>query len=220
LQNKIKIKIDSIKEIHLEFKLPGNLSPKTLLGEPGGTGQTTPDLAIEFNSNGKESLILVECKYTEHNFYYCPARRKNKESYKICLNNKIFTKKCFLNKRGRKYWEYVHISEYGLKEMKYCPAYVGGYQIFRQQALAEGIKKKGNYENVWSCIAYDGRNESIVKRMKRVGIDLIKNEWENLFELKTKFSTWEHQEWINFVRINCSESEKDWLNYILERYGI
>jgi len=91
LENKLEIKIEEINKIHLELVLPEELSPIILLGEPGGirgTRQTTPDLAIEFTSNGKENIILVECKYTEHSFYDCPLR-----SNELCKNIEILCKK-------------------------------------------------------------------------------------------------------------------------------
>ena len=225
LEYKLEIKIDEIKDIQLEFVLPEKLSPVYLLGEPGGkrgTKQTTPDLAIEYITNGKINLILVECKYTEHGFYDCPAKKD--KSNDVCTKKetmKSIKKDCIQIQWGRKYWEYLNISKNGYNMLKCCPAYSGGYQIVRQQALAEGIKKYGNYEDVWSCIAYDGRNESLMKSMHRIGINSIKNEWENLFELKTKFVIWEHQEWAEYVRKNGKEKyENDWVKYINNRYEI
>ena len=220
LENKLQIKIEKINKIHLELVLPEELSPIILLGEHGGirgTRQTTPDFAIEFTSYGKENILLVECKYTEHSFYDCPLR-----SNELCKNIEILYKNCIQkDKLKRKYWDYLSITEYGIKILKCCPAYTGGYQIFRQQALAEGILKSGNYENVWSCIAYDGRNEGLMRSMEKIGIKSIKNEWEKLFKLKTKFSIWEHQEWVNFVRENGNESlTKEWFEYIENRYKI
>ena len=225
LEYKLTIKIDEIKDIQLEFVLPEKLSPVYLLGEPGGkrgTKQTTPDLAIVYNTNGTENLILVECKYTEHSFYDCPAKKD--KSNNVCAKKetmKSINKDCIQIEWGRKYWEYLKISKNGYNILKCCPAYSGGYQIVRQQALAEGIKKNGNYENVWSCIAYDGRNEGLMKSMQRIGINSIKNEWEKLFELKTKFVIWEHQEWTEYVRKNGKEKyENDWVKYIKDRYNI
>jgi hypothetical protein len=113
----------------------------------------------------------------------------------------------------------MDISLYGLKKLKCCPALIGGYQIFRQQSLAEGILKFGKYEKIWSCIAFDGRNEGLLKSIKSTGVDSIKDEWEKLFNLKTKFAIWKHQDWIEYVRQNGKEKlEIDWVNYINERY--
>jgi hypothetical protein len=223
LENKLGIKIDKIDDIHLEFVLPGKLSPKKLLGEPGRTGQTTPDLAIEFTSYEKKGLILVESKYTEHNFYVCSAKKEG-ENWKECIKKELMNKikKCFIQEEwNRKYWEYLDISNYGLNKLKCCPAFTGGYQIVRQQALAEGILKSKEYENVWSCIAYDGRNENLMKCMKRIGINSIEDEWEKIFNLKTKFSIWKHQEWVEYVEKNGKGLfEKKWVKYIKDRYHL
>jgi hypothetical protein len=228
LEYKLGIKIDSIKKVHLEFVLTEKLSPRILLGEPGGirgTRQTTPDLAIEYISNGKEELILVECKYTEHSFYDCPVKEA------VCCKcvSQLKTYCVSKDKLKRKYWDYLTISEYGFLKLHFCPAYIGGYQIFRQQALAEAILEHGNYNNVWSCIAYDGRNPSLMECMKdnnnisnienATPIYSIKDEWEKLFKLKTKFSVWEHQEWIKFVTENGKDKfNEDWIKYIKDRY--
>ena len=227
LEDKLKENIGKIEDIQLELVLGGGLNPKNLLGEPGGvrgTRQTTPDLGVIFITNGKKGLILVECKYTEHSFYDCSgAKAKNTPDNKCKIKEtmKNIEKNCFLNEWGRKYWNYLQISEYGQNKLKFCPAFLGAFQIVRQQALAEGLLKIGNYENVWSCIAYDGRNEGLMESMKRNGINLINNEWEKIFDLKTKFTIWEHQEWVEYVRKNgIGIFEKEWEKYIKNRYNM
>ena len=230
LEYKLNIKIDNIKKIHLELVLPEKLSPKILLGEPGGirgTRQTTPDLAIEYISNGKEELILVECKYTERSFYDCPMKEV---IWCKCIHH--LKDYCVLkNKLNRKYWEYLNLSDHGRYKLHFCPAYIGGYQIFRQQTLAEAILKHGNYNNVWSCIAYDNRNPSLMECMKDNDNESlfkndspsysIKDEWVKLFELKTKFSVWEYQEWVKFVSENGNDKfNEDWIKYIKNRYNL
>jgi len=223
LERRLDIKIEKVCEIHLEFVLDGKLDPKNLLGEPGGIKKTTPDLAITFNTNGKRGLILVECKYTEHSFYDCSGRKAHKDGER-CFEKKmmkLLKTNCFLNDWERKYWNYLKISECGIKTLNYCPACTGGFQLVRQQALAEGILKIGDYENVWSCIAFDGRNERLMKSMQRNGITSIKNDWDKLFDTKSKFAIWEHQEWVKYVRENGKGTfEKDWVKYITDRYNI
>jgi hypothetical protein len=227
LEMKLAIIIEKIDEIQLEFVLGGKLNPKILLGEPGGkkgTRQTTPDLAVVFTTNGKKGFILVESKYTEHSFYDCSGRKADKERGERCFKKetmKLFKEDCLLDEWGRKYWDYLKVSEYGLEILRNCPACIGGFQLVRQQALAEGIAEIGNYENVWSCIAFDGRNERLMKSMQRAGIDSIKNKWGKLFDSRSKFSLWEHQEWVVYVRENSKEAfENDWVNYINDRYNM
>jgi hypothetical protein len=230
VERKIETRIENIDEIHLEF-VPNERSKENLLGEPGNIKQTTPDLAIIFSSNNKKRLIIVESKYTEKSFYDCFGGKKNGDFGQIvnpypenCFKLKTIENSCLFSNNSkwiRKYWHYLKISEYGLKQLTKCPALFGGYQLVRQQALAEAILKCGNYDNVWSCIAYDRRNEKLMKSMERVGIDSIKNEWVKLFDVKSKFETWEHQEWVEYVRKNAKGTfEKEWINYINERYNI
>jgi hypothetical protein len=227
LEKKLSVVIDKIEEMHLEYVLGGNLNPKELLGEPGGkrgTKQTTPDLAIVFTSKGKKGLLLVECKYTEKSFYNCSGGKVNSDQMNSCKNKealKNLKSKCFMNEWNRKYWNYLKISDNGLKLLNSCPAFIGGFQIVRQQALAEGIATLGKFNYVWSCIAYDGRNENLMKSMKPLGINSIKRKWENLFELKTNFSVWEHQEWVKYVNENGKGLfERNWLDYINDRYNM
>jgi hypothetical protein len=232
IEKKISIKIEKIDTIYLEF-VPSERSKPNLLGEPGGIKQTTPDVAIIFSSSKEKGLILVECKYTESSFYNCFGRKEKDNSGKIvnpnpknCDEIATIENNCLFNnskKWIRKYWNYLKISKDGLKKLKKCPACTGGYQLVRQQSLAEGIIKCGNYEyeNVWSCVAYDRRNEKLMKSMKRVGINSVKNEWRKLFDIKTKFIVWEHQEWVEYVRENGKgEFENNWISYINERYNM
>jgi hypothetical protein len=230
LEEKIGITIDLIKKVYLEFALEGDLSPAKLLGEPDGkrgANQTSPDVAVEFVTNNKNCLVLIECKYTEHSFYDCsgvnPKKNKNPDN-KRCKSKNIlnsFKENYHLCTWGRKYWDYLVISEYGLETLNYCPACTGGYQIVRQQALAEGILDSEKYNKVISSVAYDGRNESLMASMKLTGINSIKDEWKKLYSIKSDFISWEHQEWVEYVRKNNEDQfGKNWIYYISERYGM
>jgi hypothetical protein len=234
LEKKLGERIDIINEIHLEFALPGNLSPANLLGEPDGkrgSGQTSPDVAVSFTTDGKKGLLLIECKYTEHSFYNCSGRKRKTNSGLISNPNpeRCLAKETVLDLQnnchqilwGRKYWDYLEISKYGINILTKCPASIGGYQLVRQQALAEGIIKSGKYNKVFSCVAYDGRNEQLMASMRLVGISSIKDEFKKLFNTKSDFISWEHQEWVEYVRNNSQEQfEKDWIKYMNERYNM
>ena len=57
--------------------------------------------------------------------------------------------------------------------------------------------------------------------IKSSGVDSIKDEWEKLFTLKTKFATWEHQEWVQYVREHGNGTfVEEWLDYIHDRYDM
>jgi hypothetical protein len=235
LQEKLALEVDKIDVVHLEFAFEDKLNPENLLGELGGkrgSGQTSPDVAIEYSKNGHKSILLIECKYTEHSFYDCSARRSKYKSRgtivnsnpKRCLDKVVlsnFENNCHQNVWGRKYWKNLKISEFGKERLGRCPACYGGYQLVRQQALAEGVANEGAYVNVASCVAFDGRNEYLMKSIKGSGIDSIENEWGKLFDMKSKFLVWKHQEWVEYVRKHKDqEFENNWVKYLKNRYEI
>lgn len=235
LKLKISKQIESIIDIELEFAFSkGNaLHPMNLLGEDDGirgSGQTSPDVAFSVKTTKGEGYILTECKYTEHSFYPCSARR-NKESEKrkknpdstrcmqpgnLCDYNSI----CHQNVWGRKYWKYLTLSETGKKSLTRCPASTAAYQLFRQQALAEGIALSGMFDLVASTVAFDERNNALTSSLASTGVNDFATNWSGLFEGKTVFKTWTHQEWVNYVRANQKNGEfSDWLAYLKDRYG-
>ena len=234
LSKKLGIKIDSIINVELEYALPGALSPSELLGEEDGTrgsGQTSPDIAFIFEHGSSKGLILTESKYTELSFYPCSGKEKKHNSGKVpnpdpgrCLTNSIinnFQLNCHQYVWGRKYWNYLRISDNKKLELNGCPASKGGYQLVRQQALAEGIAQNSTFSPVYSTVAYDERNTALNKSMRAIGVQNVFNDFGDLFNGKSKFSSWRHQEWVDYVRSNCcNELQKQWIAYINQRYGI
>lgn len=221
--------IKTVDRIELEYAEGRDLCPSKLLGEPEGSrgaNQTSPDIA--FIVNGGKGLVLTENKYTEHSFYECSGRKYSPDPKK-CLNIQSvlndLDNTCFQlhwekdGRPNRKYWDFLAISEYGKRILKRCPAAYSGCQLFRQQALAEGIARSGKYEFVISCVAYDARNETLIKCLKPSGLDHF-SDWSKLFSGKTGFSTYTHQQWTQFVRENANMNAwNPWLEYIHQRYG-
>jgi hypothetical protein len=234
LKEKLSLQIDKIDDIDLEYTPTGKLSPKEILGEYGENRHTRPDIAVHIND--KEGLILGESKYTEKSFYDCSAGPYYPENERIkqfnpnpdimrCMKMKILNNlknDCHSYKEWRrKYWDQLSISENGMRKFKECPACNGGFQLVRQQALAEGIAKSGKYKKVVSCVAFDGRNEVLMKCMESSGIKSIRDEWKELFNLKSGFSVWEHQEWVEYVRQHGkTEFETEWCKYMKDRYDM
>jgi hypothetical protein len=226
-------KIKTVDRIELEYAEGGKLNPAELLGEPQGTrgaNQTSPDVA--FIVNGHTGLILTENKFTEHSFYKCSGQKKEygNPDIKRCLNFRLIysniKNNCYqLNwedgqRKNRKYWDYIRISDKGRQILKRCPAATSGYQLFRQQALAEGIAKSGKYEFVISCVAYDERNKTLIGSLSRAGVDDFTKDWACLFEGKAEFKSFSHQQFVNWIREHDSDSKyKEWLSYIKDRYG-
>ena len=234
LQKNVSSEITEIIEVDLEFAFPfGNkLSPANLLGENGGsrgTGQTSPDVAFKVNTKTGKGLILTESKYTEHSFYSCSARKIDKKSSRInnpdstrCMQGKKnidFKSVCHQSVWGRKYLRIIQFSDFAISSLNRCPAATCGYQLLRQQALAEGIAKEGDYSLVASTVAFDSRNTGLISCMRSSGIEDFRKNWADLFVGKAIFKTWTHQAWVQFVRDNQINGELDgWLEYMNERY--
>jgi hypothetical protein len=237
LKRNISDTIIEIEEVELEFAFPkgDDLHPEKLLGEIGGdrgTGQTSPDIAFFVKTKTGKGIILCENKFTEHSFYPCSARKidtkssreKNPDS-KRCLvaaniNNCDYRNICHQSVWGRKYLNLITFSNTAKNKLQRCPAATAGYQLLRQQALAEGIAQSGKYELVISAVAFDERNSTLKHCLKSTGINDFQAEWADIFVGKAVFKTWTHQEWIEFVRKNKIGNELDnWLIYLNDRYG-
>lgn len=235
LQEKVSDRITDITDVQLEFAFPekDELHPSKLLGEMDGSrgsGQTSPDIAFQVKTKDGDGLILTENKFVEQSFYPCSARRTNGKGEHDgnpdptrCLKaTKDYDHKfnCHQTVWGRKYWSLLNLSPYGKEVLTRCPASTAGYQLFRQQALTEGIAQSGRFSLVASTVAFDARNTDLQGCLKTTGIENFQSGWGNLFDGKAIFKTWTHQEWVQFVRDNQKKGDFDeWLEYVGERYG-
>ena len=238
LRQTISPEIQSVDCVELEYESQDvDLKPSNLLGEMDGgrgAGQTSPDVAFLAETQNGPGIILVECKFTEHNFYPCsgrkPSARNGKPNPDVerCLNAvKIIDDphgRCHLYVWERKYWDQLRpvINRQAFSELKACPAAFDGYQLFRQQSLAEGIAQSGKFAMVVSSVAYDARNSGLMFSLKRsTGMSDIRSKWGNLFAGKAGFTTFTHQEWVDWVREHDYQGLwKEWLGYIAKRYGL
>jgi len=234
LKIKVSGQIVGITDVELEFAFPKDdkLHPSDLLGEMDGSrgsGQTSPDVAFKVKTIDGDGILLTECKYTEHSFYRCSARKINRKSKRInnpdpkrCIiriQNCDYSPVCHQIVWGRKYLSLLKISALGKSKLKRCPAATSGYQLLRQQALAEGIAQDERYALVASTVAFDSRNLVLKGCLRSTGINDFQTGWGKLFDGKTIFKTWSHQDWVQFVRDNQVNGEfNDWLTYLKERY--
>lgn len=236
LREHVDPSIETVDDLQLEYAEDPDspLHPSPLLGETGGgrgAGQTSPDIA--FLVNGGRGLILTENKFVEHSFYPCSARRRTGSGERptnpapercndptAVLNDPAL--QCQQVTWKRRYWDHLApvIDPDRLGSLRCCPAAYGGYQLFRQQALAEGIAVSDKYELVVSCLAIDDRNETLKRCLKSTGINDIR-DWGNLFNGRAHFAVFTHQQWIAWVKgQDVRESWSDWLNYVGSRYGL
>ncbi len=236
LKNYVASEIDSVEAIDLEYAENGALHPSSLLGESGGrrgSGQTSPDLGIV--ANGCTGLVLVESKLAEDSFYDCSGRRHRNRSrlpdnpdpdrcnHPLNILND-YANQCHQHHPawGRSYWEHLApiVDEKALGNLPHCPAARGGSQLFRQQALAEGIARSGKYNLVVSVVAVDARNDTLdagLRRRKMGGL----REWGGMFNGRARFAVFTHQEWVAWVKNHDTENRFDnWLGYVQCRYDL
>jgi hypothetical protein len=234
LQLKVSTDIIEVVNVELEYSLDGDLSPKELLGEMDGSrgsGQTSPDVAFIVKTTRGTGLILTECKYTEHSFYRCSARRTTDRGDKPgnshperCLQPasecNYTAIPCHQKVWSRKYLDHFELSSVGKSVLTRCPAATAGYQLMRQQALANGIKKSGKYDLVVSTVSFDARNNALIGCLKSTGITDFQTGWVKIYLHGGDFITWHHQDWVNYVRTHSNNALcKDWFKYLEERYG-
>ncbi|MCL5950396.1 MAG: hypothetical protein M1132_01505 [Chloroflexi bacterium] len=237
LRENVYREIKAVMSVELEFESEDSrLTPPALLGEMDGSqgaGQTSPDVAFEVETDSGQGIVLVECKFTEHSFYPCAGRSsstrnpvRNDDPERCLYAAAVLAapeEQCHLLRWGRKYWHHLGpvIDEASFGNLKACAAAFGGYQLFRQQALAEGIARLGNLSLVVSAVAYDARNEELMKSISgSTGLSDIKSDWESLFRGAAKFRTFTHQAWVRWVReADTSGHWGGWAAYVTGRYG-
>ncbi len=233
LNRHVSAEVKSLDSIELEYAEFGELSPSRLLGEEGtrGANQTSPDLGLLINEC--RGLILVENKLTEHSFYECSAwrhkgssRRGGNPDPKRCDHAADIVNdhaaQCHQTAWGRRYWEHLApvADEQVFAGLPHCPASRGGYQLFRQQSLAEGIAQSKKYDIVVSAVAVDERNDELNAALRRSGIDGLR-QWGQLFKGGAQFAVFTHQDWVKWVREHDIEGKwSDWLDFVGGRYGL
>lgn len=169
--------------------------------------------------------MLVENKLTEHGFYQCSAwkhkgnraRSGNPDPGRCDYPVEVArdpANQCHQAAWGRRYWERLApVVDAGvLAGLPRCPAAQHGYQLFRQQALAEGIAMSGKYDLVVTAVAVDERNEALDAALQRSGIGGVR-EWGAIFRGKARFAVFTHQQWVGWVLEHDTDGQwDDWLN--------
>src|SRR5579862_9571696 len=227
----------SCDRVHLEYEHADvDLKPNVVLGEDAGgrgTGQTSPDVAFEITSDRGNGLVLVESKFTEHWLYECSGHKRatkgrppNPDRSRCGRFSEMIASpatRCHLDQQwGRRYWEYLLpvLDQTIADGLSYCPAAKGGYQLLRQQALAEALAARGRFSVVVSAVAYDGENQDLFRLRGRhdTPIDL-RELWPKLFHGRATFATFTHQDWVAHVRLAARKRYPDWLAFVEGRYG-
>jgi hypothetical protein len=207
LASHVDSRVRTVESVELEYAETGTLSPSELLGETGGSrgrSQTSPDMA--FLVNGRAGLLLVENKLCEHSFYPCSARKTTGSDVRSanpdvsrCNRTTDLAANalplCHQQVWGRKYWERLQdaVDRQRIASLKCCPAAKAGYQLFRQQALAEGIARSPRYDFVVSSVALDRRNDVLAGCLRTTGLGDVR-QWGDLFMGEARFRVFSHQD--------------------------
>jgi hypothetical protein len=230
--------IASVKAVELEWEhANNNLRPPVLLGETDGsrgTNQTSPDVAFEVTlAGGGHGVVLTEVKFTEHNFYACSIRKQLDGTRKAGSCHDLAALR--VDPRGlcgqhtekdRRYWDHLNGPFDWGASVRWCPAATAGYQLFRQQALAEALAVNPDLGLVVSSLAYDDRNVGLLGSLRGTGtagsLRDVRSDWGTLFRGKAHFKTFSHQSWVAFVRQAAGRPTwcDDWAKYVTERYGL
>lgn len=233
LRAHVDARVASVEALDLEWTGDRELSPRVLLGETGGTrgrGQTSPDIA--FRVNGGAGLVLVENKLVEHSFYACSARTHsgsvarpgNPDAARCDDVGGLLADpaRCHQTAWGRRYWWWLRgaVDEDAFSRLARCPAATAGYQLLRQQALAEALARSGRYAFVVSAVALDARNRRLARSLAPCALADVR-DWERLFRGAATFAVFTHQDWAAWVRARPPAADwRAWSAWIEERYGI
>ena len=225
--------VAGVRAVELEYALPAPHDPGTLLGERDGkrgANQTSPDVAFELTlDDGRDALVLTEVKFVEHSFYDCSgckalsADERRSTCWDLAHVLADPANRCaHAATRGRRYWDHLAgpLNEAAAAaRTRRCPATSGGYQLFRQQALAEALARTSDLAAVVSSVACDARNTGLLASVS--GVADVRTGWGPMFAGRAGFVVWSHQAWFRWV----AEAEDtpawaaDWLEWVGDRYG-
>ncbi len=231
LRQHISAEIESVDVVEVAFTEPDHLHPGPLLGETGihpQSRQTVADIGLVVN--GGSGLVMFMSMFVESSFAPCPACRGRMTSSPANPDPRRCTNpfaplqgadQCHLATWGRRYWDHLApvANTAALAGLRCCPAASAGYQLVRQQALAEGIARAGRYEFVVLSLALDRRNRTLSRCLQRTGIYDVA-DWEELFSGKADYTVFHHQDWVSWVSERDKTGEwANWLQYVRQRYA-
>lgn len=228
-----------VSGVELEYAAYAPLDPATVLGERRGhrgANQTSPDVAFMLSKpSGIKGIVLVECKYVESDFGICSGYSQTKKLLRSrtanpnrdrCNNASLIVEdpenSCHLVSWGRKYWQHLTpiVDKDAFNELSYCPARSNGYQLLREYAYAQALADSSQYEVVIYAIAWDPRNEALIRSMRGAGLREIETGWSKLFPRGVPIKTWSHNQWVDYVDRNGGSAWQPWVEYVSARYDM
>jgi hypothetical protein len=235
LRDTVDARIARVTDVELEFADGGDLTAEKLLGETGGrrgAHQTSPDVGVRVTlQDGGAGLVLIEVKFCEKDFGSCSARRRELkplgreascDALDVVLAN--LASACAQHDvYHRRYFDHLGgplVAADAAPRTGRCPAAVNGYQLFRQQALAEALALSGSYEMVVSALAYHAGNVGLVTCLKGIGLEDVER-WGSLFAGKAPFVAFAHQSWVRHVANSLNAPQwRSWIEWAGARYDL
>ncbi len=129
---------------------------------------------------------------------------------------------CHQRTWGRSYWRWLEeaADPEEFAPLACCPAARAGYQLFRQQALAEALARQGRRRFVVSAVALDERNDRLAGSLRSTGLADVR-DWGRLFRGAASFAVFTHQDWVAWLRANDSQGVwTGWSDWVARRYGL
>jgi len=227
----------------IDFEYTGPIEATKWLGEPlggkRGQNRTSIDAAIFWNDEDlRRGAILIEWKYTEHNFGACSAfSNGNKEEKAICRSVSVAKDSdpahhCLLTSgkrhRSRRYWEHLEragISLQEFSEVQGCPFQGPLYQLMRQYLLGAFLKKS-NIVDQFKVVSMDFPGNKALHRipkhlhpMDQQDTSKVIDLWNKALHVDNKMRHITVEELMGHVD-NAGIIDTDWREYISERYGV
>ena len=234
LREAVDSRIQAVTEVILEFEEEEPRGTQSILGEAGGSrgaNQTSPDVAVRVQlDDGTKGLVLVEVSFCEATFESCSAKEKALDLLDARMKCSdlalVLADPSFCCEQhasvGRRYFDHLGkpLANASPAKGASCPAAANGYQLFRQQALAEGLAASGVYGLVASCLAYHEGNSALDGCLKGSGISHV-SEWGTLFAGRAPFKAFSHQDWARYVASSPSaERWAFWIEWVDTRYEL
>jgi hypothetical protein len=233
LRQTVDARIRTVTELALEFVDEGELATEHLLGEKGGkrgASQTSPDVGVRVGlDGGGEGLVLIEVKFCETDFSSCSARKRelkplaregecdDLDHILAAPADRCAQHSCY----GRHYFDYLaEPLKAAAEKSTLCSAALHGYQLFRQQALAEALANAGRYDLVASALAYHVGNSHLASCLGGIGLAHV-DQWGSLFAGNAPFMAFTHQAWVQFVKDSPEAGRwQEWLGWVASRYNL
>lgn len=218
--------IVGVSEIELEFQDPPPFDQESLLGETGGRrgqGQTSPDVGVKVtDETGARGVVLFEVKYKESDFEDCSQYKKLEGGERSAchgLRSLIADPgRCPFTESGRRYIPILRAAlSAGMRGSadRPCPAANGGYQLARQQALAEALVAAGAYGFAISTVIVPMANNPI----HRIDQTSTLSDWGSIFDGQSRFVTVHFEDLLGYVESTDGPAwTAEWVDYMRSRY--